>query len=83
MRALGNLLVWAGLMIGLPGLLYAMTIVKSEEEMLIATAHATSRCSVCQHYRGGGNEPPPIQNADMILVSPAHENSCTDWTQGE
>jgi hypothetical protein len=83
MRASGNLLVWVVLMIGLPGLLYAMTVVKTAEERLAATADSSNRCSVCRHYRGSDNEPPPIQDEYMILMSPAHEISCPDSTHGE
>jgi hypothetical protein len=84
MRALGNLLVWVGLTIGLPSMIYAMTIVAAEEEMFSATvSHEPTQCSVCRHYRGHKNEPPPIQDEDMILVSPGHSICYGGSSSGE
>jgi len=71
MRALGNSLIWVVLTVGLPSMLYTMTVAASNDQLSIDT-HEPTKCSVCRHYRGLKNEPPPIQDDDMILVSPGH-----------
>jgi hypothetical protein len=81
MRDLGNALVWLGLTIGLPGIIFAMSAVKDSPEPT-APPHNPAKCAVCRHYRGTNNAPTPIQDENMILVSPGHpyltDNSAAD-----
>jgi hypothetical protein len=72
-RAAGNALVWVALTVGLPGVLYAMTMVQEDGAQPLHR-HRPERCSVCRYNRQTslGSMPKPIEDENMILVSPAH-----------
>jgi hypothetical protein len=72
MRSLGNALVWIGLTVGLPGVLYALMAVPNRVEESPSNHHNPATCAVCRHCRGVKNNPPQIEDEDMILVSPGH-----------
>jgi hypothetical protein len=71
MGTLGNALVWLGLTVGLPGLLYAMTLVQDCEDPY-APPHDPEKCALCRIHRGTKVSPRPIKDDNMILVSPGH-----------
>jgi hypothetical protein len=77
MRSMGNALVWIGLTVGLPGVLYAMSIAPKVEEPS-SQAHHPEKCAVCRHYRGLKVMPANLSVDDIVLVSPGHPIVVTD-----
>jgi hypothetical protein len=73
MRKLGNALVWVGLTVGLPSVLYAMTMASKVEESGPAKLHQPNQCAVCRHFREMKEVPLAIDEDSMILVSPGHQ----------
>jgi hypothetical protein len=83
MRSFGNALVWIGLTVGLPGVLYAMTMVPTgEEPEARSQAHHPENCAVCRHYRGVKVMPVKFSDDNMILVSPGHPIVVADSASG-
>ena len=81
MRAVGNILVWTVLAVGLPSILYAMTVAQPNEAT-VASCHRSATCSVCRHYQGTNFAPRQIDDENMILVSPGHPYNL-DVTEGD
>jgi hypothetical protein len=71
MRVLGNALVWLGLTVGLPGVLYAMTLVQDYEDPQ-APPHDSEKCTACRLGHGTNVPPPPIKDDNIIPISPGH-----------
>ena len=71
MRSLGNTLTWVGLMVGLPSILYAMTM-EPKVDKSRQFPHNPERCGVCRHYRESGNVPGLIRDKDIIMISTDH-----------
>jgi hypothetical protein len=82
MRAIGNALVWVGLTIALPGVIYAMTVDQNQVEPA-SPKHDAAKCAVCRHYRGMKDAPSPIEDENMILVSPGHPHFTIDSSTDE
>jgi hypothetical protein len=82
MRSLGNALVWIALTVGLPGVLYAMTVAP-HNEVKAADPHNPATCAVCRHYRGVKIAPALLEDSDIILVSPGHPMCPLDPVKGE
>jgi len=72
MRSLGNTLMWVGLTVGLPGVLYAMTV-KPEREQANRFPHNRTHCGVCRFYSESKSMPEMIKDKDMIVIYPGHD----------
>jgi hypothetical protein len=82
MRSLSNALVWLGLMIGLPGVIYSMSPA-SQSNQPCAKPHSAEKCGVCRYFRDVKPMPPPITDENMILVAPGHWEDSIDSSGGE
>jgi hypothetical protein len=72
MRSTRNALVWLGLIVGLPGLLFAMCKTPNEE-VDRAFPHDPAICKVCRHENLQGASVGPISDPDVIIVAQAHQ----------
>jgi hypothetical protein len=68
MKSLRNALVWTGLTIGLPGVLWSMTT--SDEDPYDMQAQHAQTCDVCRQCRTIGPLAPRISDPNIIMVSP-------------
>jgi len=82
MRVLGNTLVWLGLMVGLPGVIYSMTSAEKKQDNC-ATPHSPGVCGVCRYFRELKVAPPEIKDDNVILVSPGHAGDERDESFGD
>jgi hypothetical protein len=70
MRSIGSALVWIGLMVGLPGMVYPMMAPNRDNALRVSTQNP-QKCSICRCYHETKAMPVAINGEDMIVVSPS------------
>jgi hypothetical protein len=82
MCRLGNALVWIGLTVGLPSVLYAMTAASGIVEPTTTQVRHPKPCAICRYYRESKVVPRMIEDEDLITLSPGHPYGAIETEDG-